>query len=807
MKKENVKFQHSLLFKLSVSFIIFSTFLISSIYFVFHKFNKDEIENDSYNTTLIVAEKINIQLNQQLSRMQVLAKTLANLGTTMGSDHAKNKETLKKLIDLQGYENFIAGGGIWPEPFTLDKKKKRSSYFYGRNNANGLDFYDDYNKPEGSGYHNEEWYVPLKYYEEGKVYWSKSYVDPFSSEPMVTVSAPMYKGDTFIGVATIDIMLNGLNEFLNLNTKELGGYGFIIDRNDKLLSYPDYKPAKQGKEYITCNQFVKLESSYMELNEMIKNEHNIKLPIKYLDIAKELDKDSEQINSQESIIISQLIEKSHLNLLDGSYEIKTLIIKKDHLLKEEAIAIKIHNSNTFWNLVIVIPSKIILSQSNRIFLNLIIVIGILIILGIIVMYIIFRKLIIKPVSSMVKQLDQGNEKGIILEDERKDEFGLLAFWFNEKVEKSLQSQKAKEEFLTNMSHELRTPLNAIIGFSSILNKKQTDSSHKELSNQINASANSLLFLINDILDLSKIQDSSFSIEKYKFNAYNEIVEFTQQFEGLTHKKVLQYNTTIGDELKATFYADWNRIAQIILNIISNAIKFTPQNGTITLSCEYKENLFIIKISDTGIGMKKEVQDKIFKPFEQADGSTTRKYGGTGLGLSITQNLVQLMDGTIQVDSEEGKGTVFTITLPLQKLKEEVLENTPAIKEEFDKEDSLSGHILIAEDNKTNQMLIKMLTEDFGLTCDIANDGLEAVEAYKPGLHKVVLMDENMPNMNGLEAMKIIREKYANECGAIIALTANAMTGDREKFLEAGMDEYISKPIDEDELYEVLQRFL
>ncbi|SFV69749.1 Transcriptional regulator [hydrothermal vent metagenome] len=367
----------------------------------------------------------------------------------------------------------------------------------------------------------------------------------------------------------------------------------------------------------------------------------------------------------------------------------------------------------------------------------------------------------------------------------------------------ITSQKAKEEFMANMSHELRTPLNAIIGFSAILSRKQTDSSHKELSKQINTSSKSLLSLINDILDLSKIEDSKFTLDPHEFNAYEELLELSQQLQGLTDKKALSLKNNFNKNLYAIFFGDWTRINQIILNLISNAVKFTPSNGEVKHSVSYKDGFIIIKVKDNGIGMSKKVQDKIFKPFVQADGSTTREYGGTGLGLSITQTLVAMMDGRIELVSKEGEGSLFSVSLKVPRLRES--SSDLETKEEImdNKEGTLSGNVLVVEDNKTNQMLLCMLLEDFGISSDIANDGQEAVSMYDPDKHILIFMDENMPNMNGIEAMKIIQEKYKDKCGWIIALTANAMKGDREKFIKQGMDEYISKPIDEDELYNIL----
>ena len=375
------------------------------------------------------------------------------------------------------------------------------------------------------------------------------------------------------------------------------------------------------------------------------------------------------------------------------------------------------------------------------------------------------------------------------------------------IQQDITSQKVKEEFMANMSHELRTPLNAIIGFSGILMKKESDFDHRKLAQQINSSSHGLLMLINDILDLSKIQNTTFKIEMHKFNAYNEIEIHAKQFKGLTVQKHLNFKNSIDKSLDGEFYGDWLRISQIILNLISNAIKFTAKNGEIKYTTTYENNSLIITIYDNGIGMDKKTQDRIFKPFEQADGSTTRKYGGTGLGLSITQKLVEMMDGKIELESQLKIGTTFKVTIPLEKIQTQEktiqeIESTPESKE-----DSLSGHILIVEDNKTNQMLITMLLDEFGLTSDIANDGVEAVNKYDPKVHNLILMDENMPNMNGVEAMKILKKRYKESCGAIIALTANAMSGDRERFLDQGMDGYISKPIDEDKLYIELQTFL
>ena len=369
----------------------------------------------------------------------------------------------------------------------------------------------------------------------------------------------------------------------------------------------------------------------------------------------------------------------------------------------------------------------------------------------------------------------------------------------------ITSEKSKEEFMANMSHELRTPLNSIIGFSDILHKKLKESNNIKYISRVKSSAKVLLKLINDILDLSKIKDSKFTIEPYEFNAYEEVTQYADTFRGLTSKKNVSLELKIDKNLKGLFFGDWMRISQVILNIISNAIKFTPKDGKVTFIAEYRDEHFVFSVEDNGIGMKKEVQDKIFLPFEQADGSTTRKYGGTGLGLSITQSLVELMKGNISLESQESKGSKFTITIPLKKMQESQTE-VRSIEQESGSNKLFCDHILVAEDNSSNQMLIELLLKEYGITCDIVADGEEAVEKYDLTRHSFILMDENMPKMNGLVAMQTLKEKYGKKCGKIIALTANTMSGDRERFLALGMDNYLSKPLEKKELESILNLY-
>ena len=368
---------------------------------------------------------------------------------------------------------------------------------------------------------------------------------------------------------------------------------------------------------------------------------------------------------------------------------------------------------------------------------------------------------------------------------------------------ALVAEKAKDEFLSNMSHELRTPLNSIKGFSDILTKLVKDEKELSYLKNITDSSEQLIGLINNILDLSKLQSGKFTLDNYHFNVDEKIAVFLERFKVQLKITGVIMNVNLDSSLKITLNGDWLRISQIITNLISNAIKFTAEGKHINFNMFYKDKKLNIIVEDEGIGLSKEAQSKIFEPFKQADNSTTRKYGGTGLGLSIVLSLVEQMGGEIKLDSTEGVGSKFEIILPIQKVKYEDNEDE---KVEDTLRDELKGHILIAEDNKTNQMLIGILIDELGLTYTMAKDGLDAIEKFSKEKFDLVLMDENMPKLNGIEAVKEIYNLYGDSV-PIVALTANVMSGDKEKFLAAGMDGYLSKPINEEELYNMLKSFL
>ncbi len=382
------------------------------------------------------------------------------------------------------------------------------------------------------------------------------------------------------------------------------------------------------------------------------------------------------------------------------------------------------------------------------------------------------------------------------------------------LEKTKEAEAHKAMFLANMSHEIRTPLNAILGFVDLLAEDEKDKLKANYLKTIQNSGDLLLGLINDILDFSKIESGKLDINKEVFvvdELYHLIISLYSpaiKDKGLTLKSLIDPN------LPRYFYSDFLRIKQILTNLIGNAIKFTPDGGEIIFEIKLTVDKKSIEfsISDSGIGIAKENHQKVFELFSQAESTTTKRFGGTGLGLSICSKLVALLDGEIGIQSELGEGSKFYFILPIIKFDESALKHHQTQKEQKIQKitSTFDNHILLAEDNKTNQQFMTILLNKFGLTFDIANDGLEVVEAFKTKEYDLILMDENMPNMSGSEATKIIRSlereqelKYT----PIVALTANAIKGDREKFLDAGMDEYITKPLNKQKLIEILTQFL
>ncbi len=411
---------------------------------------------------------------------------------------------------------------------------------------------------------------------------------------------------------------------------------------------------------------------------------------------------------------------------------------------------------------------------------------------------------------------------------------------------AVKSVETKERFMANMSHEIRTPMNALIGFTNLLERTKLDAKQDEFVKTIKKASENLLTLINDLLDFSKIEAGMLRIEMTNFDVNDLVLSLKTLFIPKALEKKLDFDATVSRKIPQNVMGDPTRVSQIVVNLLSNAFKFT-ERGYVALSTElFDDNTDFatvkITVKDTGIGIEKHELSRIFERFQQAHDDTTRLYGGSGLGLAIVKNLAETMGGFVEVDSKAGFGSTFSVIIPFKKGQNNASNvedynfqkngTPPQYFDDFDLKNtnsefkntrhsaveiaekpvqtangkSQSPRILVVEDNPMNQRLAALLLSDWGYEFEIADDGQKAVDLLQKADFQLVLMDIQMPNLDGYEATEVIRNTLKNDV-PIIATTAHAFAGEREKCIEMGMNDYVPKPLQEDAVLAIIQKYI
>ena len=450
-----------------------------------------------------------------------------------------------------------------------------------------------------------------------------------------------------------------------------------------------------------------------------------------------------------------------------------------------------------------------------------------------------RHLIVAPVATLTQHMLRIRETGNLdqkLESDRSDEIGLLTQEFGQLTnelggvqrqlekarDKALALSDAKSEFLARMSHEIRTPMNGVLGMVELLDGTSLNDTQRRYASTIRDSADSLLDIINDVLDFSKIEAGKLRLEKVIFDLNAFLTETVGNLEHLAREKGLNLECQLPASSALAVCGDPFRMRQVLTNLIANGIKFTDSGSIIlrvTAMDDDAEHMNLcFEVIDTGIGIVAEKQKLIFDSFAQEDGTTTRRFGGTGLGLSISKQLIEMMDGKLCVQSEPGKGSVFSFSLRMKASSgTEFSASARSLqrgifrpKNRAAATKALRGRVLLAEDNPVNQEVAQGLLSSIGVEAVVAKNGNEAIEQFLCNTFDAVLMDCQMPELDGYQATQAIRqlESESNEDAVtIIAVTANALAGDREKCVAAGMNDYLSKPFTGEQLYRVLSKYL
>ena len=761
-------------FKSIVSRIIVSVMpiiMLSTIIFVVVCYSMSYSDiNESINEKMMESLRVaNLSIQSELDKNAAIAESFYNFAVTCNKNAFDEYAFEDYLLTVTLSNKNTVGGGIWYEPYRYNNREYWGPFVY--TEGDELVFVAEYHETED--YRLTNWYADGKG-SSGEIIWSTVYIDPVSMVTMVTATKPFFDADNkFMGVTTADIDLTDIRSTVRQIAVGETGSAFLLGENGEFVCFDD--------------------------------------ETKTIDMNMQNDDDPEMAK----------LGKTLMNSDSGT----TSFVYNG--LKQRVYYEKM--SDVGWCLAIAIDEKEIgQSTLDQMWLMTVIpILGLIMAAFSLISVARYMRRITTKVNNFAMSVTDGSHANQIDVTEH-DEFGVMEDQLNimvsnmeamrkqseERLELAQAASLAKSEFLSRMSHEIRTPMNAIIGMTQIAKNTSELSKTQECLDRIGSASKLLLSLINDILDMSKIEANKLEIQHEEFQ-FHDIVK---NIETIIDVKVKEKNqvllVTVSDAVPKILIGDELRLMQVVNNLLSNAIKFTPDEGTIKVNfdaIDVNDNeIFIeVRVKDSGIGISDEQKNRLFDSFEQADGSVARKFGGTGLGLAISKNIVELMGGTINVTSELDKGSEFVCTVKMTKAQELAAAETEQT-EDMDL-DFGNYQLLLAEDIDINREIIMAMLEVTNIKIDCAENGLEACEMMRetPEKYNIIFMDLQMPEMGGIEATQTIRSMDNEHCRTIpiIAMTANAFKEDVDKCLEVGMNAHVAKPIDETIVLKTLAKYL
>ncbi|WP_071517924.1 hybrid sensor histidine kinase/response regulator [Geitlerinema sp. PCC 9228] len=856
MTLPKVKWYERLDFRLIVGISLLTGGLMASFAIAVNTVGKQMVLQNSSRFIEQAGESAIAKLNARSQEIAALTRTLAETARQLPQSEREFKYFIPKLLDFQG-DSQIAGGGIWPEPYQFSPQQPRRSFFWGRNDKDILQYYNNYN--QGSrGYHYQKWYIVAQHLQPNQCFWSEAYIDPYSSQPMVTCTAGIWKQEQFWGAATIDLKLKGIQELANSLQAETGGYLFVVDRQNRLIAAPnttasDQLPSTESAQLQPLDQLSKTTSDLTPVSTALEvtNRKIIDRARQEFDNWQELvsnlrhagyamtQREAEKIAAA---IVDPLEKQSQNDLL-----LNSLQLSNDGLLGEPSNVYIFHIPNTYWKLVIVKPIAEVTNEYASVLRTIVkSAIAILLVAAIIAIIAIRRTLVapIKHLSQASQAIAAGNLRrrvqieGVKELESLGNSFNQMAFQLQssfrelEKSNNALEERvkartqelekakskaetanRAKSNFLANMSHELRTPLNGILGYIQILQKATDLNQHRAAVDTIQKSSSHLLTLITDILDLSKIEAEKMELHQTEFHLPSFLTSVAEISQIEAQQKNLIFTYKSDSEIPAAVYADERRLRQVLINLIGNAVKFT-EAGHVTFTVRYLEKVqedpetvkLRFQIEDSGVGIPEDHIQEIFHPFEQV-GNILQKSQGSGLGLSLSQKILNIMGSQIQLNSTPGVGSTFWFDIDLQVTSQ---WNTEAIQTHQGKIVGYQGdtqRILVVDDKWENRDVIVNLLKPLGFDIVQAENAQQGIQQVEKQIPHLIITDLLMPDCDGFGFIQQLRQNPDLYAVPIIVSSASGIMVDRDRAIEYGGDDFLEKPVHATQLLQKLQQHL